>query len=77
MRGRQRKEDPGAGACVAQSVKHLPSAGVMLLGSWGPGIEPHVGLSAPREGVCCSFFLCLPLCLLVLSLFLSNKWLES
>ena len=40
---------------MAQSVKHLPSAQVMISGSWdgGPRIESHVGFPA-QWGVCFS-----------------------
>ena len=50
---------------MVQSVKHLPSAQVMVP---GPGIEAFDGLLA-QQGAC--FPLCLPLPLLVLSL--TNK----
>ena len=46
----------------------------LRLRSWsqGPGMEPRIGLSAQR-GVCFSLSLCLPLCLLVISLCQINK----
>ena len=56
-------------AWVAQSVKLLPSAQVMIPGSWDQ--VPHqVPCSA---GACFSRCLCLPLCLLVCTLSLINK----
>jgi len=51
------------GAWVAQSVKHLPLAQVMIPGSWD-GVLAHWGAG---------FSLCLPLPMLVLSVSLSDK----
>ena len=57
------------GSWVAQSVKHLPSAQVMIS---GPGIRPHIRLPA-QQGVCLSLSICLSpsRCSLTLSLSLS------
>ena len=64
------KNDPQrGGAWVAQSVKRLPSAQVMITGS---RIVSCIGHPAPR-GACFSLCLCLWLCLLVHTLSLSNK----
>ena len=56
------------GAWLSQSVKHLPWAQVMILGSWDRVPHQAIRLLA-QQGVCSS--LCLLLHLLVL--FLSNK----
>ena len=58
------------GTWVAQSVKGLPSAQVMIPGS--SDLEPCVGLPAD-QGVCFSLSLCCSPCLCSLSLSLSKK----
>ena len=50
-------------------LKPLPSAQVMITGSWNRG---HIGLSAQR-GSCFLLSLCLPLCLLLISVCPINK----
>ena len=49
-------KDVVRGACVAQSVRCLPSVQVMIPGS-GAGMKPHIRLLA-QQGVCFSLFLC-------------------
>ena len=60
------------GAWVPQSVKHLPLAPYL---TWGPGIEPCIGLPA-QQGVCFSLSPCLS-ALLVLSQINFLKGLEE
>ena len=44
-----------------------------VLGSWGPGMEPHIVMLSAQWGACFSLSLCLPLPLLVHALYLSIK----
>ena len=59
---------------MAHLVRHLPSVWVMLLGSWGPGIEPCVRLPA-QQGAYFSLSSTVPL--LVLSGALSVKYIKK
>ena len=67
-----KKNHQSWGACVSQSVKHLPSAQVMISEMWDQ-IPHHIGLPAQWEVLLISLSVPPPVHALSLSLSLSNK----